>query len=342
MAMFEGKEAMRQPFGEGRVGRRRALSLGAVGTLFPAVVSAQVSKVHRICLLETIPADQNAANLKALRQGLRERGYVEGSNLEIDYRSADGQADRFPALAKELAARCDLIVTRGTPAARAAKEATSTIPIVMAAIGEPLGVGVVKSLAQPGGNVTGFSAYVTELAGKRIEWLKRALPTLRRVGFMLNMGNPVSPAQWEATRQVADALGLSSELIDVRTETEISQGFANLAGKQIDGLSLGIDALTQAYMETIVRLAAAHRIVTAYPAREFVDAGGLLSYGPSYPDLYRRTAGVIDKIFKGTRAGDIPIEQPIKIELVINLNTAKALGLTLPPSILAAADETLD
>src|SRR5262249_46024613 len=177
-----------------------------------------------------------------LRQALRERGYVEGTNVVIEYRSAEGHAERFPELARQLVKNeCDLIVTRGTPAARAAKEATKSIPIVMAAIGDPLGPGVVASLAQPGGNVTGFSAYVTELAGKRVELLQRTFPSLRRIGFMQDMGNPVAPPQWEATRKAAEALGLSSELIDVRSEAQIGQGFSSLAQKHIDGVSVGID-----------------------------------------------------------------------------------------------------
>jgi putative ABC transport system substrate-binding protein len=319
------------------------IAFAALASVRPAAVFAQISRSHRIGVLETVPAAENARNLDALRQGLRDYGYVEGTNLQIDYRSAEGRAERFPELAKELVARSpDLIVTRGTPAVRAAKEATSTIPIVMAAIGEPLGVGVVASLARPGGNVTGFSAYVTELAGKRVELLKNAFPHLRRIAFMQNMGNPVSPPQWNATRQAAEALGLAAELIDVRSETLIRQAFPALADKQIDALSVGVDGLIQANAGLIVELAAAGKVVTAYPSREFVEAGGLLSYGPSYPDLYRRAGGMIDKIFKGAKPGDIPVEQPTKLEMVINLKTAKILGAVLPQSLLAAADEVLE
>ena len=323
--------------------RRLMIALAAMAAARPVALFAQAVKVWRIGMLETVSPDKNAANMEALRQGLRERGYVEGANLVIEYRSAEGDAERFPELARQLVASgCDLIVTRGTPAARAAKDATKTIPIVMAAIGEPLGVGVAASLAQPGGNVTGFSAYVTELAGKRVELLQRTFPLLRRIAFMQSMGNPVAPPQWEATRKAADALGLASELIDVRTEAQIRQGFGALADKHIDGVSIGIDVLTQAYAATIVQLAAAHRVVTAYPSREFVDAGGLLSYGPSYPDLYRRASDMIDKILKGAKAGEIPVEQPIKLELVVNLKTAKVLGVVVPPQILSIADEVLE
>jgi len=323
--------------------RRSMIALGAMAAARPVALLAQPGKIWRIGVLETVSSDKNAANMEALRQGLRERGYVEGTNLVIEYRSAEGYAERFPELARQLVmSGCDLIVTRGTPAARAAKDSTKTIPIVMAAIGEPLGVGVVASLAQPGGNVTGFSAYVTELAGKRVELLQRTFSSLRRIGFMQNMDNPVAPPQWEATRKAAEALGLASELIDVRTEAQIRQSFASLADKHIDGVSVGIDVLTQAHLATIVQLAAAHRVVTAYPSREFVDAGGLVSYGPSYPDLYRRAGGMIDKILKGAKAGDIPVEQPIRLELVINLRTARVLGVVVPAQILTTADEVLE
>jgi putative ABC transport system substrate-binding protein len=325
--------------------KRRALlfSLAALATAPPARLFAQAGRIWRIGILETVAPDLNARNFGALRRGLQERGYAEGHNLQIDYRSADGHAERFAQLAQALVASgVDLIVTRGTPAARAAKEATTTIPIVMAAIGEPLNVGVVVSLARPGGNVTGLSAYVTELAGKRIELLKTAFPMLRRVGFMQNMENPVAPPQWEATQKAAETLGLSSELIDIRDEAGIRRAFSALTGQQVGALSVGIDALSQAYAGLIVELAAAGNVITAYPSREFVDAGGLLSYGPSYPDLYYRAAGMIDRIFKGAKPGDMPVEQPTKLEMVINLKTARALGVTLPQSLLAAADEVLE
>ena len=314
--------------------RRRDLltALGAAA-VYPlaGAARAQGTRHYRIGILETIAADRNVANLSGLTRGLREHGYVEGQNLTLDYRSAQGQGERFPALAAELVdMRVDLIVTRGTPAARAAKAATSTIPIVMAAIGEALGVGVIESLARPGGNLTGLSAFVTELAGKRIELLKETFPSMRRIGFMQNMGNPVAAAQWDATQAVAKALGLAVDLFDVRTEPDIVRGFSELQSRRIDALSVGIDALTQANAPAIVRLAAERKVLTAYPAREFVELGGLLSYGPSYPDLYRRAAGMIDKILKGTTPGDLAVEQPAKLELVVNSRTADTLGISFP------------
>jgi putative tryptophan/tyrosine transport system substrate-binding protein len=323
--------------------RREFIAFLAGAAISTLARAAQGVRVYRIGILETVPADRNRANLDALRQGLLEHGYNERQNLEIEYRSADGAADRFPDLAAELVRLgVDLIVTRGTPAAKAAKAASATIPVVMAAIGEPLGVGVVASLSHPGGNVTGFSSYVAELAGKRVELLKETFPTVRCVGFLQNIGNPISPPQWEATRKTASALGLSAELLDVRSTGDIVSAFASLAARRIDALSVGIDALTQANAAAIIRMAAERRLPAAYPAREFVDAGGLLSYGPSYPDLYFRAAGLIDRILKGARPGDLPVEAPTKLELVVNLTTAKALALDIPPTLLARADEVIE
>ena len=320
------------------------LASAGASALAPIVAArAEATKVYRVGVLETMPPEQNRANLDALRQGLRELGYVEGRNLQIEYRSADGRADRFPQLAAELVRLpVDVIVTRGTPATEAAKAASATIPIVMAAVGEKLGVGVVTSLARPGGNITGFSSFVNELAGKRIELLKQAFPPIARVAFLQNIGNPVSPPQWTATQAAARALGLAVELLDVRSAQDIADAFATMAAHRVQALSVGIDGLTQANAATIVRLAAAQKLPAAYPAREFVDVGGLMSYGPSYPDLYLRAAALVDKILKGAKPGDLPVEGPAKLELVLNLKTAKALAVDIPPTLLARADEVIE
>ena len=324
--------------------RRDFISLAGGAAAWPFVSNAQSGdKVYRIGILETISASMNSANLNALRKGLNALGYVENQNYILEYRSADGDAAQFPALANELLLRqVDLIVTRGTPAARAAKSATDTLPIVMAAIGEPLGVGVVASLARPGGNITGLSAFVTELSAKRIELLREIYPAIARVGLLQNMGNPVSPPQWDATKTAATALNLSAEVFDARTEDDIAKAFASASETKVNAISVGIDALTQAKASMIADLAARYKIITVYPAREFVDAGGLVSYGVSYPDLYRRSAVLIDKIFKGTKPGDLPVEQPIKFELVINLKAAKTLGINIPVPLLDRADDVIE
>jgi len=226
--------------------------------------------------------------------------------------------------------------------ARAAKEATTNIPVVMAAIGEPLGVGVVTSLARPGGNVTGFSAFTTELSGKRVEILSEAFPSISRVGFLNNMSNPISPPQWEMTKTAARSLGIEAELLDVRTEDDVRRAFDAVVRLKLGALLVAVDAVTQAYGQLIVDHAARIKIPVLYASREFVDAGGLMTYSVNYPHLYYRAAGVVDKIFKGARPSDLPVEQPTKLELVVNLKAAKGIGLTIPETFLARADEVIE
>jgi putative tryptophan/tyrosine transport system substrate-binding protein len=309
----------------------------------PLVADAQeykAGKVYRIGILETIPAARNAANLDALRKGLRDLGYVEGRNLVIEYRSADGRAERFPDLAAELVRlKVDLIVTRGTPAARAAKKATETIPTVMATMGDPHAI--VASFAHPGGNITGVTTFSTELTGKRIELLKELVPRLSRVALLHNMGNPAAPPEWEETKTAARVLGLKAELLDVRNEGDLGRAFELAVRRRVDALVIGADGLTQMHQQTIVDFVVRNRLPSACPAREFVEAGGLIAYAVNYPDIYFRFASFIDKIFKGAKPGELPVEQPTKFELVINGKTAKALGLTIPQSLLLRADRVI-
>jgi putative ABC transport system substrate-binding protein len=324
--------------------RREFLALLGAATVAASSLHAQQSaKVRRIGILETISPALNARNLDALRRGLRELGYVEDRNYVLEYRSADGDAQRYPALAEELVRLgVDLIVTRGTPAARAAKKATETIPIVMAAIGEPLGMGVVDSLARPGGNLTGLSGFVTELAGKRVELVKELRPQGSTAALFHNMGNPVVPLQWEETKKAAQVLGLEAILLDVRTKDDIPAAFEQASARRVDSLLVGIDGLIQVNRQLIVDLAAKQGLTAIYPSKEFTDIGGLMAYGVSYPDLYFRSATFIDKIFRGAKAGDLPVEQPTKLELIINLAAAKALGLVVPPSLITRADEIIE
>jgi putative tryptophan/tyrosine transport system substrate-binding protein len=306
-----------------------------------AVRAQQVGKVYRIGILEPIPAARNAANLDALRKGLRDLGYVEGRNLVIEYRSADGRAERFPDLASELVRlKVDLIVTRGTPAARAAKKATETIPTVMATMGDPHAI--VASFAHPGGNITGVTTFSTELTAKRIQLLKELVPRLSRVALLHNMGNPAAPPEWEETKTAARSLGLKAELLDVRNEGNLGRAFELAVRRHVDALVIGADGLTQMHQHMIVDFVARNRLPSACPARDFVEAGGLIAYAVNYPDIYFRFASFIDKIFKGAKPADLPVEQPTKFELVINLKTAKALGLTIPPSLLLRADEVIE
>ena len=308
-----------------------------------AAAAQQPGKVYQIGVLETIAASLNSENLQAFRQELTALGYVEGRNLALEYRSADGRAERFPELAAELVRRrVDLILTRGTPAAIAAKKATTMIPIVMAASGDPLGSGLVPNLARPGGNLTGLSAVITELAGKRLELLREAFPTFSRVAMLWNPSNPTAANDWRETVAAARALGVMPLSLEVRKSEDFRPAFEGARKQRADVMVVTLDALMQNHHRQIVDLARRHRLPDVYASREFVEAGGLMAYGVSYPDLYRRAAIYVDKIFKGVRPGDLPVEQPTKFELVINLKTAKALGLTIPPSLLVRADQLIE
>jgi len=324
--------------------RRRdflVLAIGSAAALPILARAQQVPKVYRIGVLEPVPAAQNAANLDALRDGLRKLGYVEGRNLIIEYRSADGHEDRFPALASELAnLKVDLIVTRGTPSVQAVKKVTSAIPVVMAAMGAPLLV--VDSLAHPGGNVTGMTTFSAELIGKRIELLKELIPNLSRLALLHNMGNPMSPPEWEDAKTAARALGLQVVLLDVRDEDELQHAFQSAMQQRVGALLIGADGLTQTHQRTIVDLAARHRLPAIHPSRDFVEIGGLIAYAVSYPNLYFRAASLVDKILRGAQPAELPVEQPTRFELVVNLETAKALGLAIPQSILVRADEVIE
>ena len=323
---------------------RRREFIAALGgaVAWPLRVRAQQpSKLWHIGMLETVPADLNIPNLGALRRGLHDLGYVEGRDYVLDYRSADGQPEQFPRLATELVReQVDLIVTRGTPAARAARSATSTTPIVMAAVGEALGT--IESLAHPGGNITGMSAFTTGLAAKRVELVKELLSTAARIAYLHNMRNPVAPPQWEQTATAAHKLGIAADLYDVHARDDIVRAVEGAIGKQTDALFVGNDTVTQENRSLIADFAVSNRLPTIYGAREFVDAGGLMSYSTNYPQLYYESARLIDKILHGAKAGDLPVEQPSRFALVINLKTAKALDLSIPPTLLARADEVIE
>ncbi len=324
---------------------RRAFLAGSVSLLAaPRAAEAQpAGKVYRVGMLETIGASLNAANLRAFRQELKALGYVEGQNLAIEYRSAEGKAERFPELAAELVRRqVDLIITRGTPAAIAAKKTTATIPIVMAASGDPIGTGLVSHLARPGGNVTGLSSVITELAGKRLELLREAFPAFSRVGLLWNPTNPTARNDWREADAAARALGVIPSSLEVRKSEDFGPAFEAARKQRVDVIVVILDGLIQNHQRQIVDLARRHRLPDVYASREFPEAGGLMSYGVSYPDLYRRAAIYVDKILKGAKPADLPVEQPTKFELVVNLKTAKALGLAIPQSLLVRADQIIE
>ncbi len=294
-------------------------------------------KLLRIGMLERTPEAANAANVEAFRQGLRELGYVEGQSFVLEYRSADGHDARFAALAAELVqSRVDVLVARGTPAALAAKQATSTTPIIMTGVGDPVGQGLVASLARPGGNITGLSAAVTQIFPKRVQLLRELVPKATRLAGLFNMGNPALPAQWKEVEKAARAVGLEPLLLDVRRADDLESAFEAAVRQRADALIVGIDTLTQANQRQIVELAARYRLPAMYASTEF--AGGLISYGVNYPEMYRRAAGFAHKIVKGARPADLPVEEPTAFELVINPKTGRALGVTIPPALLLRAD----
>jgi putative ABC transport system substrate-binding protein len=322
--------------------RREFITLVGAAAAWPLTTSAQQSeKVYRIGMLERTSTAINAANLDGFRQGLRELGYAEGKNYVIEYRSADGRDERFPGLAAELVRlKVDLILTRGTPAALAAKNATGTIPVVITGVGDPVGQGIVAGLPRPGGNVTGLSATVTEIYPKRVELLRELVPGAARMAALFNMSNPAIPPAWKQVETAARSVGIQAQLLDVRKPEDLEPAFDAAMRQRADALVVGLDTLTQANQRLIVDLAATHRLPAIYASMEFV--GGLVAYGVNYPNMYRHAARFADKIFKGAKPADLPVEQPTKFALVINLKAAKALGLQVPPSLLAVADEVIE
>ena len=302
------------------------------------------SKVYRIGILETNSPLTNAANFDALRKGMMELGYIEGQTLFFEYRSADGRNERFPDLVAELVQlKVDLIVTRSTPAVLAVKAATNTIPVVMAATANPVGDGIVASLARPGGNITGLSSFHSELSTKRFEMLREMIPRIALVATLSDPSNPVTPGQEEDVRRAAQPFGIATRFLGARNREELAPAFEAAAREKVEALIVQNSAPTQANLQLTVDLADKHRLPAIYASKEFVDVGGLMTYGVSYPHLYRRAATYVDKILKGVaRPAGLPIEQPTKVELVRNLKTAKALGLTMPDKLLALADEVIE
>jgi putative ABC transport system substrate-binding protein len=332
----------------GRKHSRSIVHLGALGlALLLSSIAAPLSdgaqqpeKLYRIGMLERTSIAINAANVNGFRQGLRELGYVEGKSFVIEYRSADGHDERFPDLATELLRlKVDLILTRGTPAALAAKNGTGTIPVVIMGVGDPVGQGVVASLARPGTNITGLSAAVTEIYPKRVQLLRELVPRAARIAALFNMSNPALPPQWKEVEMAARRLGIEPLLLDVRKPEDLERAFDAAIRQGAHALIVGLDTLTQANQRVIVDLAAKHRLPAIYASIEFSD--GLVVYGVNYPDQYRRAASFADKIFKGAKPADLPVEEPTKFELVVNMKTANALGLTIPPALLLRADRVI-
>ena len=334
--------------------RRAFLTASIAATASPFVAGAQPpTKTWRIGYLGPVSPSAGAPLLESFRQGLRELGYAEGQNISIDYRWAEGRPDRFPALAVELTQlKVDVIVTYNNAGVAALQRATRTIPIVFASVGDPIGSGYAASLARPGGNITGLTGLTEEVSRKWIELLREAVPTVFRVAVLtVSRTLAVYPDRrecsdqncrvWQQIEGAAKAVKAIPQLHAIAGPDEIEHAFANLIKDRAQGLIVLPHAVTNANRARIASLAAGHRLPGTYPDSEYVEAGGLMSYAPNYSDQHRRAATFVDKILKGAKPADLPIEQPTKFELVVNMKTAKALGLTIPQSILTRADTVI-
>jgi putative ABC transport system substrate-binding protein len=302
---------------------------------------AQPAKVYRIGMLEVTPESANRTNLNAFLQGMREAGYTEGQNFIIDYRSVDGRPDRFAKLAAELvAAKADIIVTRSTPAALAAKKAGS-IPVVMASSADPVAYGVVASLAHPGGNVTGLCTMVSDLAAKRLQLLKELVPEATRIAAPLDLSHPTAAEERRQLETAAKSLGLQAIVLDVRDAQGLERALKEALAERADALLVNAEVVVMGNRDLIIDFARKHRLPVMYAAREHVEAGGLIAYGVNYPHLYYRAASYVDKILKGATPGDLPIEKPMKLNLILNIRAATALDIPIPSKLLFRVDELI-
>jgi putative ABC transport system substrate-binding protein len=327
----------------------RGSTIGGIVTLILSLLTAPLTSqaqhaahVPRLGLLIPGPSSAFAPRIEAFRHGLRDLGYVEGQNITLESRFADGQADRLPALVADLVRlQVDVLVTDGEAAIRAAQHATATIPIVMAISGDPVGAGFVASLARPGGNVTGLSFMQPDVSGKRLELLQEAVPTLSRVAVLWDPAVAASTFAFTETRTAAHALGLQLQSLEVRGPDEFDQAFAAMTREHADALMVISNPLFFGHRRQLAELTVRHRLPAMFHLREYAEAGGLMAYGANIHGMYRRAASYVDRILKGTKPADLPVEQPTKFELVINLRTAKELGLTVPPTVLFQADEVM-
>jgi putative ABC transport system substrate-binding protein len=323
---------------------RRAFIGTLAGGLLAAPLAAEAQpagKVWRIGYLGSGSASGQGNRADALRAGLRELGYVEGKNIVIEYRWAEGKYDRLPDLAAELVnLKVDILVTAGTPGTLAAKQATTTIPIVMAGTGDAVATGLVSSLARPGGNITGSTDSVPELMAKQLELLKEIMPRTGRVAVLVNPGNLSRVPVLKAMETTAKSLKVELQKFEVREPNELETAFSTMAKSRVDAVVVTTDSLFNANVRTIADLAAKKRLLSA-GTKEFAEAGGSIGYGLNFSAISRRAAYFVDKILRGAKPADLPVEQPTQFELVINLKTARALGLTVPPSLLGRADQVI-
>jgi putative tryptophan/tyrosine transport system substrate-binding protein len=328
------------------VDRRRFLLISLAGALAAPLAGGaqQAGKVYRVGILSLSAQADSLHLFDALEQGLRDRGYVDGRNITLEYRFAERRMERLPVLAAELVRlKVDLILAANNSQATAARQATTTIPIVMSLASDPVGEGLVASLARPGGNITGLTTDVTpETWGKRFQLLKELVPKIARAAVLSNSAFRANAARWKPTEDAARQLGVTLLPAEIRGPDGLENAFAIMVQGRAEGFIVFTDPVTHALRSQMAGLAAKNRLPAVYPWREAVDAGGLLSYGPDFSDLVRRAATYIDKILQGAKPGDLPMQQPTKFELVVNLRTAKTLDLTIPPSLLARADQVIE
>jgi ABC-type uncharacterized transport system substrate-binding protein len=315
---------------------------GAVTAAWPVAARAQPTKLPTIGVLGTASTSAWGPWTAAFVARLRELGWIEGRTVAIEYRWADGRSERFAEIAAEFVRlKVDVILTTGG-AGFAAKQATSTIPVVSAILPDPIGSGLVASLARPGGNLTGLSIQLTDLVGKRLELLREVVPGLRRLAFLLDAGYPAMLLEMSEVQAVTSTLGIDIAKLEIRRPEDLVPSFDELKGGVADALYVSGGPLISANRIRINTLANAARLPTMHGEKAYVEAGGLMSYGPNFPDLFRRAADYVDKILRGAKAADLPIEQPTRFDLIFSLTTAKALGLEIPPSLLARADEVIE
>ena len=321
-----------------------AVILALVVVAVPLAIEAQqAGKLWRVGYLSSSSAERERSRLAAFQQGLRELGYVEGKSISIEQRYAGGKFDRLPQLAADLTRlQVDVLVVAGAPAAHAAKKASSLIPIVMTAVADPVGMGLVASLARPGGRITGMSDFNTGVVAKRLELLRQVAPSVSRVAVLLNPTNPSNPPQLKVTQDAAATLALTLLPFEAKRADEIDRAFAAIKTERPGALIVISDPLLGSHAKRLVELSTRNRLPAIYWTREFPDAGGLMSYGANIDDLWRQAATYVDKILKGAKPGDLPVEQTTKFELVINMRTAKTLGLTIPPSLLLREDQIIE
>ena len=318
-----------------------ALSAMLLALSFP-VEAQQPTKMHRIGFLGGVSPAAVSARIEAFRQKLRELGYVEGKNIVIEYRYAEDKLDRLPVLAAELVRlKVDVIVTGGPGSTRASKDATATIPIVMAQDIDPVATGFVASLARPGGNVTGFATFSPEISGKQLELLKESVPKALRVTALGTSTTPGSTLMLKEVERAAAGLGVKLQYLDILDAKDIEPAFQTARKGKANAILVLFSFVLNSHRAKVIDLAEKTRLPVIYPFSEFVDAGGLMTYAVSFTDLYRRAATYVDKILKGRTPADLPVEQPIKFEFIINLNAAKQIGLTIPPNVLVRADKVI-